>query len=195
MKDNKYTPLMRCHMILLCVMGLLSLVAVVLFAADVMPAAFRIFFEEHHGLVNIYAIMLVLNAVALEIGFIYLLNGYSKNAAIYYKTFLLMIAIVNVFDAIGCIVAQGFGLALIIKIIKIILLVGLVFWKDQGKRYSWMMFIILLVIDLTSSLFFDPVAGAVLYRVLLSLCRLLNTATVGLAILGKYKDKVSRGTD
>ncbi len=127
-------------------------------------------------------------------GVLYLVNGYRKNSAFFYQTFILLKVFSTVFHLNIALAHRGFDLAVFSLCLKIAVLLVLVFWKDLGKQNSRILFRFLLFLDLFYGLFF-VFNKTMLYVVIPdTLANLLLDATIGLAIHGKYADKDARGT-
>lgn len=80
-----------------------------------------------------------------------------------------------------------------VLVVKTIALLVLVFVKDLGKRNTWIVFCILIFVDLVGGLSYLGDA-VVAQRLIATLSRLTMDGSIGLAIRGKYADKDARGT-
>lgn len=140
------------------------------------------------------------NLAGLLLGVIYLLNEYGKRAAGYYKAFLAMLTVETAFlivlEFLFHTPGIWFYVTLTLLELKIVVLLLLTFGKDLGKQRSWLLFGVLMALDLAGvALTFVGAGSALLtYRIADALSRLILSGTVGLAIRGKYADKDSRGT-
>ena len=179
------------HMVLMALLVILSIFsAVKLFGIiDQTPEAQKL-------PMLLYAIFNIVNVIALCFGIVYLLNGYTKKAAGYYKTFLLLIVVANIIGIAVMLLSDNSVnkvLSLSVLVVKTIALLVLVFVKDLGKRNTWIVFCILLFVDLLGG--FSYLGDAVVaQRLIATLSRLTMDGSIGLAIRGKYKDKDARGT-
>ena len=141
-------------------------------------------------------------SLALICCIIYLWNGYSKKAAVFYKAFLVLTAVASMLsiavvvdtDAVNSNVVKFLELSVFIMAAKIVLLLVLAFWKDLGKRNTWIIFCVILALDLIFGFLFEDIASVRLFRAGSAISRLLVDGTIAFAILGKYEDKESRGT-
>ena len=183
---KQLTPLMFAH---LALMLLMIAASVVFLVSEKTPA-----FEEYFGsLSTILSIMAFVNIAALCCGIFYLMQGYSKNDAHFYKTFLALMAVCCAINVYTDFVISGFGLGVILLIVKVVALGALALWKDLGKRNSMILLAVLIVIDLI--VFFTSFEQSVMtYKLTATLSKLVADGTVGLAIRGKYYDKDARGT-
>lgn len=203
---QKKNPLMICHFILMVLLALGNLVVGIWVIANATSGSLGgqempvngIFFT---GLASISY------TIALCFGVIYLIKGYSKNAAVFYKLFLLLTAL-----AVAFYVAILFSLSnsefasipmnsssiriygSIFMGIKILSILILTFGLNLGKRISWMLFCIAIISDILLVIFFFTVPTFTNILVVASLACLIMDGTIGLAIKGKFDDKDSRGS-
>ena len=141
---------------------------------------------------------LVVGVFAYIAALFYLISGYKKDAARYYKIFMTMVLITTVITAIN---VMGNNKANLLTSTLIILLVVLTTimatGKDIGKIKSYYIAIgvvfiqILLIVEMIVE--FDT--SFILFRdaLLYSFCKLVLFVTAGLLVAGKYSDKDSRG--
>ena len=210
MKEKKFTPLMWCHLIMMAVLMVGSLVvAFILFtgATSVIEAGYETWKSSDIFGACVHAT----RALALCFGILYLVKSYRKNAAAFYKAFMLLLAVSNVFGTITLITTlitmQGnpaadvsvasnaqFILNFIHQIVKIALLLVLTFAQNLGKRNTWIVFYVLLAVDVIFNIFMISPDGYVMISATSSLSKLFMDGTIGLAIKGKYDDKDARGT-
>ena len=140
--------------------------------------------------------------VALILCFLYCWNHYSKQAAGYYKGFLCLSAcsslitifVVRSVDALNMNLASAPVVAVVILVVKAVLLLALGFWKDLGEKNTWIVFCILLVLDLIFGFLFADVPSVRFYRIGQAIARLAVDGTIGLSIRGKFEDKKARGS-
>lgn len=177
---KKNSPLVICHLSLMAfeiVITIISLVMILL----------------NSKAVSLGICLGVTNIAALVFGIIYILKGYTKEAANYYKAFIALL-LVNTFLNIVIGFNQEQTLRFALKGIKVLILFVLVFGKDFGKTNTWMLFAVMLVIDICLPFVYATGSGTGLYTLIGVLSELLMDGTVGLAIRGKYADKDARGT-
>ena len=136
-------------------------------------------------------------------------KGLQKNAAVFYKAFILMTAAATALYALTIVFMMQTGnlmddtritsnalyiLGVIFMAAKLILLLVMSFGKDLGKRNTWIGFCVILALDLIFGMFYTTPGRMAAYRFVAVLPRLLMDGTIGLAIRGKYDDKDARGT-
>lgn len=206
MKDEKLTPLMYCHLAMMLILAVMSLAVAVILMKAVLPGSDAGSNAWRPSMLSSVFIHLT-DMAALCCGILYLVKGYRKNAALYYKLFLLLVAASCVFNAItmrnmmysSVTDDVGSNVIYIARIlymtVKIILLLILAIFSDTGKRNTWVIFSILLISDVVFSV---PAAIPPGYDGLTAVAvfsKLFLDGTIGLAIRGKYADKDSRGTN
>lgn len=204
MTEKKLTPLMHIHLGLMVLLDIMSGVVIVslligtLISGSMIPAPYRTSM--------ILTILLnLVNVIALSAGITYILERYGKRAASAYKAFMLLTAISCVFYAItgtsrmnaaelSIGAASVFLRAVLPMAFKLILLLVLAFGKDLGKRNTWIVFGVILVLDVIYSVLWIIPGEQTLVRIVMVFARLAMTGTIGLSIKGKYDDKDARGT-
>lgn len=153
--------------------------------------------ERLSNLANVFLMLVVL--AMLNVGTLYLLKGYNKQAAVYYKLFLILnVAVCILTIWIDLRFYHVTTLLMIISFLnacKIILLFRLASGKDLGEKKTWMLFgilltadglkLILAILNMISIGFDFSFAGYV--------TALVSDGTIGLAIRGKYENKKARG--
>lgn len=181
---------------LMAVLAVLSILILgfLLFAIDNLPAEYAQTYEANKPLIIAYELVIVLDIISLVMGIIYIAKGYSKPAAKYYKAFLLFTVLANAVSIIPGVMYRGFGGSFVFKLIKIVLLLVLFFYKDLGERNTWIVFALMLLADIIYTFFYDFTQEGASGVIALALSRLLSSGTIGLAIRGKYMDKKARGT-
>lgn len=197
MNNKKLKILTICHLVLMVIMALVSLVTVLLLAFGLSSLSLslaKIAAQKGPALTS-YMIVLILNFLALVAGIIYIVKGYSKAAAKYYRIFIIFTVLSNLASALASILYQGLDVAFVFKVIKILLLLLLVFGKDLGKTNTWVVFGAAIVADLAYDFFFDPVQGGAIHFLALTITRLLCMGTIGFSIYGKFEDKKARGRE
>ena len=140
---------------------------------------------------------IVLMAVILSMlimGAVYIIKDYSKQAAVFYKAFLFLHVGVCVLSIIVNLVFYTVNPLMIVICIlyafKAIDLLLLVFWKDLGKKRTWILFYVILGLD---------IAALIL--------AIINMANIGFDfsftgyvtaliadVNGKYENKKARGS-
>lgn len=197
MNNKKLKILTICHLVLMVIMALVSLATVLLLAFGLSSLSLslaKIAAQKGPALTS-YMIVLILNFLALVAGIIYIVKGYSKAAAKYYRIFIIFTVLSNLASALASILYQGLDVAFVFKIVKILLLLLLVFGKDLGETNTWVVFGAAIVADLAYDFFFDPVQGGAIHFLALTITRLLCMGTIGFSIYGKFEDKKARGRE
>lgn len=195
MEKKKFTPLMTCHLILMSVLIVLNaIIAVAFFTASATPEL-KASMDEWSSAIYTSAIWNIVNILALGCGIVYLVRGYSKQAADYYKAFLLLTVLANVVLLVVTVMLPGSTGASLLLILKIILLILLAAWQNLGRRNSWIVLAILVAADLIVGFFIPSADGTVRYQISAALSRLIIDGTIALALKGKYDDKAARGRE
>ena len=213
MDEKKLSPLAIAHLVLMGALLLLNLSMIGLLLWD--PALQGAASDRSLLLNTAFSLVLYLaNCLALGCGMLYTLRGYTKNAAVYYRTFLLLTAVSSLlyavstacyrsslepFDPAGTVSAGQYVVGLLLRsfplmMAKAALLFILVLAPDLGRRYAWIAFGLLLALDLLFSLLSMGSVDLALILLLGVFTRLAMDGTVWLAIRGKYVDKERRGT-
>ena len=144
-------------------------------------------------------ILNLVNIIALIFAIVYLLNSYGKQSAVYYKAFLFLIILETVFlfalDLAFWPTDVLLVVSLVILGIKAVVLAVLVFWKNLGAQKTWLIYHMLLPLDVVGTviMFFKVPQGTLVYVILAALSRLALDGAIGLAIRGKFADKLKRG--
>ena len=197
---RKFSPLMTVHLILMAALIVFHIAGTVMNIGIIGYSA-----EEVNNtgktVIRLHGIFNIANIVALVFGILYVWNRYSKNAAHYYKSFLLL-HIVQTLLLIGLESASALSQdyfsagALALLGMKVLFLLILLFWKDFGKSNTWKLFFILLFFDIAGCLLtMFSSTGNLAFRIGGSVSRLVLDGTIALAINGKYADKARRGTE
>ena len=153
--------------------------------------------ERFSSLANVFLMLVIL--AMLIVGTLYLIKGYTKRAAVYYKLFLILnvaVCVLTIFIDLRFYRVNTWMLIIsVLNACKIILLLLLACGKDLGEKKTWMIFYILLaadglklilaILNMISIGFDFSFAGYV--------TALISDGTIGLAIRGKYENKKSRG--
>ncbi len=146
---------------------------------------------------------IVLMAVILSMlimGAVYIIKDYSKPAAVFYKAFMFLHVGVCVFSIIINLCYYTVNPLMITICIlyafKAIDLMILVFWKDLGKKKTWILFYVILGLDIAALIL------AVINMVNIGfdfsftgyVTALIADGTIGLSVKGKYENKEARGS-
>lgn len=135
-----------------------------------------------------------LNILAFGCGIKYIMSGYSKAGATYYKGFMMLLALAYACSGITTTIMTGFGASPAMLFVKVLVLLSLAFLQDLGEDYTWVFFFTLVGVDFASAPLFGELEGTLLYAVIVLVARILIDTSIILAIGGKYADKDARGT-
>ena len=137
--------------------------------------------------------------IALISGIVYLAYGYKKDAAKYYKAFMVIMVIAQAvfcyWQLLGVIAPEPLtaSIVAIFNIVPLIMLTILATGKDLGKAKSYTIVAIVLACRI-GIIIVDLIAlgygSIILYRV----SDVLLAGTAAFMITGKYLDKAERGT-
>ena len=146
---------------------------------------------------------IVLMAVILSMlimGAIYIIKGYSKQAAVFYKAFLflhvgvcVLSIIVNLFFYT---VTPLMVIICILYAIKAADLLLLVFGKDLGSKNTWILFYVILGLDVASLILsaINMMNVGFDFSFTGYVTALIADGTIGLSVKGKYDNKEARGS-
>lgn len=178
-------------------MKALFVFSLILLAAALVLSVIR-FFRPIESVVVLTYIRLALGILAVLSGFVYVLGGYKKNDAVYYKLFMFLVCLEAVFTLIVDLMvtpAKGYTSPVsgILRTIICVNLVILAFAKDLGKQTS---------IGLAGAVLGVSLFNIIRLTVLYSSFGIIADAAAGLAlallvlllVIGKYLDKTERGT-
>jgi len=189
---KKLTPVKIVHLVLIVILLAFSVYAAIKMFSGAAAAG--------RAMMILYGIVNVLNVGALCASAVYLLNSYGKKAADWYKAFLYLNVVVTVLLLIVDIFYIPFSFVLVSSIIllavKAAALAVLTFKKDLGKKNTWIVFYVLLGLDvmLIVLTFINATRDSLVFMIHGSASRLINDLTIALAIRGKYADKEQRGS-
>ena len=136
----------------------------------------------------------------LIMGAVYIIKDYSKQAAVFYKAFLFLHVGVCVLSIIVNLVYYTVNPLMIAICIlygfKALDILILVFWKDLGQKRTWILFYVILGLDIVALIL------AVINMVNIGfdfsftgyVTALIADGTIGLSVRGKYENKASRGS-
>ena len=193
MKEKKLTGLTLCRLIIMILMIVLSCVSAGIVFTGNIPEGFVVNSQAYKTSVTLYGIAHIANALALAHGIMYLLKGSGKQAAGYYRTFILLVALGIVLRLIGTLFYPGFGLSACLMIGILLMLLALGFVKDLGEQKSWIIFWVLIILEVVLAVvMFDK--NEAMSSIAGSLSRLVLDASIGLSLRAKYADKAARGT-
>ena len=191
MEKTKKKASLIAHVALLSLLFILSIVSAVIIFTGNIPSGFETSKEIYRTTATLYGLAHVVNALALACGITYLLKGSGKSAAVWYKTLILLVALGVTLRLVGTLIHPGFGVSACLMIGIILALLALRFIKDLGKTKTWIIFFILLTLEIVLAvLTFDK--NEVLSSIAGSLSRIILDCTIGIAVYEKYADKAKR---
>lgn len=136
--------------------------------------------------------------VALAFGFAYLLRGYKKESAIFYKGFMILFVLSSLFSCITDIIAQTIkGSSYLTSIFLTFVFFGvlvLAFIQDLGSNVSFVIVGVIIAIDLFL-LIYTLIAMNDINYFAFSAGNFVTACTAATMIFAKYIDKAKRGTD
>ena len=191
---KKTSVLMKLHLALMAAMMLGTIGSMVRFIIETSKATGT---AGVSNLTNVFLMMLIL--AMLIVGTLYLLRGYTKQAAVYYKLFLLLNVAVNaltiIIDLCFYRVTVWMVIISVLNACKIIVLLLLGFGKDLGEQKTWAIFYMLMAVDgLKLVLAIVNMLGIGFdFSFMGYVTALIADGTIGLAIRGKYENKKARG--
>ena len=201
MQEKKLSSLMRCHLVVSAILGILSIVSVVMIAialirGTVPPEMVTVHIATMAGYITI--------VIAICAGVAYLLKGAGKDVADLYKIFMLFVAASSICSLVSCLImmsgntnaeagtgVNGNAIGCIIMLVKVVLLLLLWSGKDIGRTRTWGVFVLIVAMDIV----FGVVGSApdIAARIVLLASRLITDLTIAFAIREKYMDKAMRG--
>ena len=198
LSDKSFKTLSKIQKVLLAVM---AIVAIIVWISMIFTAKNFTDFDTKINGYN-FALTSLVFALAMICGFIYANKGYSKEAHNYYKAMVCFYAFADFIPIITIFRVSGFNFVTLIGIIKFILLLVLGFGKDLGKKNTWIIFYVVLALELLFSPALEvinPISSTAVpvssgFAIPTTLARLVITGILGLCIEAKYRDKDARGT-
>ncbi len=154
--------------------------------------------ERFSNLTNI--LLMVFIILMLIMGAVYLIKGYSKQAAVYYKAFMLFhVGVCVISDIVNLAFYKTTALMTVISVLyvfKALDLLIMVFGKDLGKNRTWILFYVIIGLDISALILSVINMASVGFDFSFTgyVTALIADGTIGLAVRGKYKNKEARGT-
>ncbi len=185
MNDKKYLPFKIIHLVLMVATLLITVVGLF--------QMFRKLGSGQDWALLVRMISSIVRIMAMVVGIIYLVSGYKKSSAGYYKLFFCLMVVVlilrtMVFLANGMNAIMVAGSILTI-IIAFVLLVG----KDLGRDVSLILLTAMIVIEILLKLPFS-FEGMSIGQLGGELSMFMMFGTAGFMMTAKYIDKELRGT-
>ena len=191
MENKKYLPLKIVHLIFMTLglgyylYSLYSLVVIKDVFSDTKDVIFIVIFTAA-------------TVCALISGFLYLSHGYKKNAAAYFKGYVWILLINEIFTVIWVSKTTDSYLLKLIWTISLVLLTILTVGKDLGKTKSFAITGLFLAGKVFVFIYFlsrMQVLGSGGIDIVLGYAgQIIMAITTGLMVCGKYLDKAARGT-
>ena len=194
---KKFSPFMIFHLVLMSALFLSACFSMVMFIGGFKLAV------EGRGMAEVLmnGLLLLVVIAMFAVGILYSLNEYGKKSAIYYKTFLLLLLAITILAIFldTLFVAELHPLLTVkavLYVVKALVLIGLVFWKDLGKTKTFALAFSLMALDIISvALWIVYLLGTSFnFSIIGGIAALVADITVLLAVKGKYKDKEERGS-
>ena len=183
MEKKKYLPVKIVHIALMAVALMISVISMIKLLQTGKDSVY-------YFLVNITKILALLS------GIYYIVNGYKKADASYYKTFIFFFLISEVVTCAGFMVDGTTVVVAYCELISVILMTILAIGKDLGKRntfiYAGVTFVCKLIscgTNLTKYL----TDGLNLQESSYLLSSIILALTIIFMAIGKYADKKQRG--
>lgn len=185
MENKKFLPVKIIHLILMVAAIVLCCMALPKISAD----------TEIASDLGLKTVSYVTEIVALVSGILYISFGYRKNAAFFYKMFLVVLTISQaVFAAREMTMTLSVPLVdAILMIVSLIMIVILATGKDLGKVNSAVV-VGALIVCRVIALILDIVAQEGFPVLSYTVSDLLLAITAAFMIFGKYIDKAQRGS-
>lgn len=183
------------HLIIMMILSVGTIGAAVHFFVDFMKTDGMARFS------NLSNIVLMATIFAMLVtGILYLLKHYSKQAAGFYKAFLIIhiaVCALTIFVDLSFYTVNAFMAAIsVLNGCKIVVLALLAFWKNLGRDRTWTLFYILLALDAVKLVLAAANMAGIGFDFSFTgyVTALIADGTIGLAVKGKYQDKDARGT-
>ena len=149
-------------------------------------------------------ISVLINIMALAIGIVYIVAGYTKSSAAFYKAFVWTVVFSQVID---CSSPMVFGTGSLVEsdklstVLAFAYLCNLVFFailaigKDLGKEATFTIAGLMVVISLLVLFIFIFTKQSSMTLIYKSISQTLIALTIAIMVVGKYLDKAARGRE
>ena len=186
MNDKKYLPFKIAHLILMALTTIITIIGMI--------NMIKRFGGDMNGLVIIRMLSSVVRILAMVVGIIYLVSGYKKSSAKYYKLFFCLMMIALIFRLLVFITTEKNTIMIIGAVATIILAIILMIGKNLGRNKSYALLAILIIIEVLLLL---PVGitGISIGQLGGELSMFMLYGTAGFMIVAKYLDKGLRGSN
>ena len=174
--------------------SLLKTIHTVLIALGFALSLYMLFSSKSSTLLSV---MFLLRAAAFVASFVYLTEGYKKNADLFYKMFLWLVGLSTIISYTSFI-SLGMKLTMFKSFITVMILVSFIFIiaaKDYGKVKSNIISITLAVLNVINiAMILKSTNYDVLNpNVLIAIGQLILALTLAIMVWVKYLDKEARG--
>ncbi len=193
---EKQNPIMKIHLALMILMMCGTVGGAVNFIVSAVNS--KNTHDTFSNLTNV--ILMVFILLMLIMGAVYLLKGYSKQAAVFYKAFMLFhVGVCVISDIVNLFFYKTTALMVMISVLyvfKAFDLLIMVFGKDLGKKRTWILFYVIIGLDISALILAVINMAKVGFDFSFTgyVTALIADGTIGLAVRGKYKNKEARGT-
>ncbi|MBQ3295461.1 MAG: hypothetical protein IJH00_03130 [Erysipelotrichaceae bacterium] len=185
MNDKKYLPYKILHLILMVATMFITAVGLFQMLGKIGGG------QDWPLLIRI--ISSIVRIIAMGVGILYMLSGYKKSSAGYYKLFFCLMVVVLILRTM-VFVSTGKSVIMIIgSILTIILAFVLLVGKDLGRDVSLILLTALIVIEVLLKLPFS-LNDVSIGQLGGELSMFMVFGTAGFMITAKYIDKELRGT-
>ena len=186
MDDKKYIPFKIAHLSLMTLTIVITLVGMIQMAKK--------FGTGIDGLLVIRLLSSAVRILAMVVGILYLVSGYKKSSAKYYKLFFCLMVVALVFRLAVFITNKLSTLMIVGAVATIILAIVLMAGKDLGKNVSYSLLAALVIIEILLKLPLG-LSGVSIGQLGGELSMFMLYGTAGFMITAKYIDKALRGSN
>lgn len=189
MKNNSLISIKIIHLILLIIALASNLYSIIIMGND----------TSIYGTSNLIGYVKMSLIVAIVASLIYLIYGYKKSAAIYYKITMGLLTLAQALDVINIMNTTITPLSsCLLQVLALILMTIIATAKDMGEKNTTILVLLLVTLRIASLgivIYHLPMMSTERVNILTtSLSNLLFAGTVGLMAMAKYEDKEARGS-
>lgn len=145
-------------------------------------------------------VLMVVIFSMLLMGAVYIIKDYSKQAAAFYKAFLFLhvgVCVLSIIVNLFYYTVNPLMITIcILYAFKAADLLILVFWKDLGKKRTWILFYVILGLDIAALILAVINMANIGFDFSFTgyVTALIADGTIGLSVKGKYENKAARGS-
>ena len=169
-----------------CQIAFMFILAVIYIVMIIQQAAKGLHSFDH----MLSLILQITEVLALGFAICYLVKGYTKSGAVYYKLFLVFFVLLAAMTIIKPI-THGQTVVIIPHVLFLFVLLILTFWKNLGEKRSWILYGLLVLIQIAITV--PALLSKNTSRMLDMISHLMLVGTYGFMLKGKYEDKKERG--